>query len=60
MKKLLYILPILFIGCTTTESEWEVMPEYIDYTLDENIMIALYTSYVNSDITSYKYLYASN
>ena len=30
MKKLFYILPIIFIGCATTESEWEVIPEYID------------------------------
>jgi len=41
MKKLIYIIPIILIGCASPEAEWEVIPEYIDYRIDENSIVAL-------------------
>jgi hypothetical protein len=55
MKKLFYILPIIFIGCTTTESEWEVIPEYIDYNISDTELVTLYNAFNSQPLNNITY-----
>jgi hypothetical protein len=55
MKKLFYILPIIFIGCATTESEWEVIPEYIDYNISDTELVALYNAFNSQPLNNKTY-----
>jgi hypothetical protein len=55
MKKLFYILPIIFIGCATTESEWEVIPEYIDYNISDKELVALYNAFNSQPLNNITY-----
>ena len=55
MKKLFYILPFIFIGCATTESEWEVIPEYIDYNISDTELVALYNAFNSQALNNITY-----
>ena len=39
---LTFIITLIIVGCAhKPKSEWDVIPEYIDYRIDENSIVAL-------------------
>ena len=48
MKKVIIIATLITLaGCATTKqkSEWDVIPEYIDYIISETNLVVLYNAF---------------